>query len=57
MYSWKLHEAIRKYTREVESETIKLIERGVPPYDAAEQAKRIVAVRRSGETTAYPMKQ
>lgn len=37
---------IIKWKAEVEDVTIELIERGVPPYEAAQQATRIVTQRR-----------
>ena len=41
-----LQEATRRWNAEVETEAIRLIERGTPPYDALEQAKSIVNLRR-----------
>lgn len=39
--------ASRDWAREVDAESARLIERGVPPYDAIEQARRIVSRRRA----------
>lgn len=41
-----LDQTIRKWKSEVEREMQRLIERGVPPWDAAEQAREIVSRRR-----------
>ena len=42
----RLDDAIRSYEAEVESEAARLIEGGVPPFDAMEQARNNVRVRR-----------
>jgi len=39
-------EVIRKWESEVEEETIKLIEDGMPPWQATEKAVQIVSYRR-----------
>lgn len=36
---------------EVDAEMVRLIEAGVPPYDAADQAREIVSKRRRNTTT------
>lgn len=40
---------INNWTREVETEMCDLIERGVPPIDAAEQARKNVQKRRAAK--------
>ena len=42
----RLDDAIRSYDAEVEAEAVKLIEGGMPPFDAMEQARSNVRVRR-----------
>lgn len=42
----RLDDAIRSYDAEVEAETVKLIEGGMPPFEAMEQARSNVRVRR-----------
>ena len=42
----RLDDAIRKYDAEVEVEAVMLIEGGMPPFDAREQARSNVRVRR-----------
>ena len=42
----RLDDAIRSYDAEVEAEAVKLIEGGMPPFDAMEQARSYVRVRR-----------
>ena len=42
----RLDDAIRKYDAEVEVEAVMLIEGGMPPFDAMEQARSNVRVRR-----------
>lgn len=42
----RLDDAIRSYGAEVESEAVRLIEGGVPPFDAMEQARNNVRARR-----------
>uniref|UniRef100_A0A6M3LLN5 Uncharacterized protein n=1 Tax=viral metagenome TaxID=1070528 RepID=A0A6M3LLN5_9ZZZZ len=42
-------EVIQKWKNEVEDEAIKLIERGMPPWQATEKAVQIVSYRRRRE--------
>jgi hypothetical protein len=42
----RLRNAIADWDAEVETEAIRLIERGTPPYDAVERARNIVERRR-----------
>ena len=42
----RLDEAIRKYDAEVEAEAVMLIESGMPPFEAMEQARSNVRVKR-----------
>ena len=42
----RLDDAIRSYDAEVEAEAVKLIEGGMPPFEAMEQARSNVRVRR-----------
>jgi hypothetical protein len=46
-----LDSVIRSWEIEVESEAERLINEGVPPYDAVEQARDIVSRRRRGKAT------
>ena len=41
-----LDNAIEEWEREVEAEAVKLIRRGVSPWDAIKQAREIIAGRR-----------
>lgn len=50
MTSFALHEATKRWSEEVEREMVKLIEQGVPPYQAAEKANKIVSDRRARAT-------
>ena len=43
-----LEAAIKKWNAEVEDEAVKLIERGVPPFDATAVANRRISDRRRG---------
>jgi hypothetical protein len=45
----QLKEAIDKWDSEVSGETARLIERGVPPFDAVECAVKNVSTRRSSK--------
>ena len=47
-YCSDLQDAIRQWDREVEIEAVRLIESGVPPYDAIKRAGDIVSQRRQG---------
>lgn len=44
--NFTVQQAIRKWDAEVDRETVRLIEAGVPPFDAVEQARKIVERRR-----------
>lgn len=44
--SYALEKAREAWTHEVEAEMVRLIEAGVPPYDAADEARNNVAARR-----------
>ena len=43
---WALKKVIREWESEVENETQRLVEQGMPPYDAMEQATKNVSARR-----------
>lgn len=45
--NYAVREALAQWDREVDAEMVKLIERGVPPFDAASRARDIVSARRS----------
>jgi hypothetical protein len=42
-----LEQALRKWDNEVSRETTRQIERGVPPFEAAEQAVKVISTRRA----------
>ena len=44
--------AVDEWNREVDTEMIRLIERGMPPHRAATRAQQIVEARRSGSAEA-----
>jgi hypothetical protein len=46
MMHYKTRDAIREWDLDVDLETARLIREGTPPYDAVEQAKKIVSRRR-----------
>lgn len=49
MISWTLKNAIGDWDAEVQTETVRLIEEGTPPYDAADEAMKIVSARRKAK--------
>lgn len=44
--------AMDSWSNEIDVEMVRLIESGVPPYDAAAEAREIVSKRRRNSTTA-----
>lgn len=42
----RTHEATRAWDAEVDAEAARLIERGIPPFDAVIRAREIVSARR-----------
>jgi hypothetical protein len=46
----ELDDAIQRWYNEVAAEAIRLIEAGVPPYDAMERARRMVSDNRRSKT-------
>jgi hypothetical protein len=44
--NYELKDAIKKWDADVEAEAVKLIQNGVPPYDAMERARNTISRRR-----------
>jgi len=44
----QFEEAKREWESEVDTEAARLVKQGIPPFDALEQARRNVSMRRSG---------